>query len=375
MTALLSAALFGISTPIAKLLIGRMDPWLLAAGLYLGAGLGLGLFWGIASLLARHRQRRTGNEAARPQLLRDEAPLHRRDIPWLLAVIASGGVAAPVLLMFGLVAAPASSVALLLNLEGLFTMLIAWIIFRENVDRRLLIGALALLLGAVLLAVPARIGTSLAAMPLRSSVLVAAACLCWAIDNNLTRKLSSADPVQITAIKGIVAGSVNLAIALALGASLPALTSLAMTACLGLLCYGLSLVLFVLSLRHLGAARTGAYFATAPFIGAGVALLFLGEPATPLFLVAALLMAGGLYLHLTERHDHEHDHDVMFHDHAHCHDSHHDHDHDPAQLALAADGTHSHPHWHRRLTHRHGHFPDIHHQHRHPSRDDSVTSG
>jgi drug/metabolite transporter (DMT)-like permease len=373
--ALLSAALFGISTPIAKVLVGRMDPWLLAAGLYLGAGLGLGLYWSLRHLAAQIRHRRAGDQAANRQLSHDEAPLQRRDMPWLLAVIASGGVAAPVLLVFGLVSAPASSVALLLNLEGLFTMLIAWIVFREGVDRRLLTGALALMLGAVLLALPAQVSASLSAMPLRSSMLVAAACLCWAIDNNLTRKLSSADPVQITMIKGIVAGSVNLVIALVLGTKLPALTSLVITGCLGLLCYGLSLVLFVLSLRQLGAARTGAYFATAPFIGAGAALLFLGDPPTPFFLLAAALMAGGLYLHLTERHDHEHDHDVMYHDHAHRHDSHHDHDHGPELPALAADGTHSHPHWHRRLTHRHRHFPDIHHQHRHPAREDPVTSG
>jgi drug/metabolite transporter (DMT)-like permease len=359
--ALLSAALFGVSTPFAKALIGQMDPWLLAACLYLGSGLGLSIFLLLSFCLARYRRQQPGG----PQFGHGEASLQARDLPWLLAVIVSGGIIAPVLLMFGLATAAASSVALLLNLEGLLTMILAWVVFREGVDRRLLFGALAVLAGAAVLAWPAGSGITAASLSGVSTILIAGACLCWAVDNNLTRKLSVADPVQITAIKGVVAGTVNLVIALAGGANLPPAASLVGAGVVGFFCYGISLVLFVLSLRHLGAARTGAYFASAPFIGAAAALYFLAEPLTPLFVLAAALMAIGLYLHLTEHHEHEHHHEALFHDHPHGHDLHHDHQHAENDPHVAKDGTHSHPHWHRPVTHRHPHFPDIHHQHGH----------
>jgi drug/metabolite transporter (DMT)-like permease len=365
--ALISAGLFGISTPFAKVLIGQMDPWLLAACLYLGSGLGLGFFLLLSYCLARYRRQPATTQPSGSRFGHGEASLQARDLPWLLAVIISGGVIAPVLLMFGLATAPASSVALLLNLEGLLTMLLAWLVFHEGVDRRLLTGALAVLAGAALLAWPVRSGFNAASLSLASALLIGGACLCWAIDNNLTRKLSVADPVQITAIKGLVAGTVNLIIAIAGGASLPPLTSLLAAGIVGFFCYGISLVLFVLSLRHLGAARTGAYFASAPFIGAAAALCFLGEPLTPLFAVAAALMVIGLYLHLTEHHEHEHHHEALFHDHPHSHDLHHQHQHAASDPQIVEGGTHSHPHRHQPLTHRHPHFPDIHHQHGHSS--------
>ena len=351
--ALLSAMLFGLSTPLSKLMIGSVDPWLLAAMLYLASGCGLTLL----RLATRWRNRRSTGAS--------EAPLQSADLPWLLAVIASGGVAAPVLLMFGLAVTPASNAALLLNLEGVFTLLLAWIVFRENVDRRLMIGAAALVAGACLLALPTGGNLALGETSLAGFGLIAGACLYWAIDNNLTRKLSAADPMQITAVKGLVAGGVNLAIALGRGAHLPGFTALAGIGVIGLFCYGISLVLFVHALRHLGAARTGAYYATAPFIGAGVAILFLGESPTLFFFVAAGLMALGLYLHLSEAHEHEHQHEALSHDHRHRHDAHHLHEHQPSDPALDARGMHRHAHRHQPLTHKHRHFPDIHHQHQH----------
>lgn len=351
--ALLSALLFGLSTPLAKLMIGMVDPWLLAAMLYLASGCGLSL------LQILSRLRATGATIAR------EAPLRAGDLPWLLAVIASGGIAAPVLLMFGLSITPASSTALLLNLEGVFTMLLAWIVFHEGVDRRLAIGALSLIAGACLLALPATGGLALGQAPLAGFGLIAGACLCWAIDNNFTRKLAAADPMQIAAAKGLVAGGVNLAIAFGRGAQLPDLAAIGGISLIGLFCYGISLVLFVHALRHLGAARTGAYYATAPFIGATWAILFLGEAPTPLFFAAAALMALGLYLHLSEAHEHDHHHDALSHDHRHRHDEHHQHAHAPDDPGLDRRDMHSHPHRHQPLTHKHRHFPDIHHQHQH----------
>jgi drug/metabolite transporter (DMT)-like permease len=337
--ALIAAVLFGASTPFAKLLLGGgLNPWLLAGLLYAGSGCGLTILF---ALLIRHRA---------------EARLRYADLPWLLLVIASGGIAAPVLLMYGLAHTAASSASLLLNLEGLGTMAIAWLIFKEYVDRRLLLGAVAILMGAAVLSyqrtAPLQLG----------SLAIAGACLAWAIDNNLTRKLSAADPVQIAAVKGVVAAATNITLARWQGATWPAMGQVAAAATLGFFGYGVSLVLFVLALRHLGAARTSAYFSTAPFIGALVAILLLGEALSVPFLLAAVLMATGVYLHLTERHEHEHSHEAMEHEHRHSHDSHHQH----AHAATDPSGEpHTHGHRHEPLTHRHPHFPDTHHRHKH----------
>jgi drug/metabolite transporter (DMT)-like permease len=340
--ALASAALFGASTPFAKLLLGSTDPWLLAGLLYLGAGLGLALVH-----LARGALRL-------PAL---EAPLRRADLPWLAAVVIAGGIVGPLLLMLGLARTDAASGALLLNLEGLATMALAWLVFRENVDRCLLTGAAAILAGAVLLSWPGGgVGLDLGAL------LIAGACLAWGIDNNLTSRLSSADPVQIALAKGLIAGTVNLTLALVQGAALPGLGIALGAGLVGFLGYGVSLVLFVLALRHLGAARTGAYFALAPFIGAILAILLLGEPLAPRLLVAGGLMAIGLWLHLAERHEHDHTHETRQHEHRHRHDEHHRHAHAPGD---PAGEPHTHLHHHEPLRHRHPHYPDLHHHHAH----------
>jgi drug/metabolite transporter (DMT)-like permease len=257
--------------------------------------------------------------------------------------------------MLGLSHTSAASGSLLLNLEGLATMLIAWVVFRENVDRRLLLGALAILTGAVVLSWEGG-GVRLDA----GAALIAAACLAWGIDNNLTRKLSSADPVVTATIKGLTAGSVNVAIALLLGAAVPPMATVGVAAMVGFLGVGVSLVLFVLALRHLGAARTGAYFSLAPFIGAMIAVTLLHEPVTMQLVAAGLLMGAGLWLHLAERHEHEHFHTAMEHEHVHVHDEHHQHHHE-------GPVTEPHSHWHRHepLKHTHPHYPDLHHQHDH----------
>lgn len=341
--ALLSALLFGVSTPIAKILLGTVDPLMLAALLYLGAGLGVAL----ARLLGR-----------RLRLLPEEAPLVRADLPWLGLAVASGGVLGPLLLMAGLARTDAASASLLLNLESLLTLAIAWIVHRENVDRRLLLGAAAILAGAILLSWQ---GGGLGLQP--GALLIALACLAWAVDNNLTRKISGADPLQIASVKGLVAGSVNLAIALAAASALPAPQALGAGLALGAVSYGASLALFVLALRHLGTARTGAYFASAPFLGAVLSVVLLAEPPTVSLLVGGGLMALGLWLHLAERHEHEHVHEPMAHSHRHVHDEHHRHAHDPGD---PPGEPHTHHHVHARLVHRHPHFPDLHHRHDHP---------
>ncbi|TDU01125.1 drug/metabolite transporter (DMT)-like permease [Azorhizobium sp. AG788] len=339
--ALLSAVLFGASTPLAKLLLGAVDPWMMAGLLYLGAGVGLGLM---------EAGRKLAGQPA------SEAPLQRADLPWLALVILAGGVLGPLLLMLGLSRTDAASASLLLNLESLATLAIAWVAFHENVDRRLLVGAGAILAGALVLSWQGGGQWGWGAP------LIAGACLCWGIDNNLTRKLSAADPVQIALLKGVGAGSVNLGLALASGAPLPPPALLAAVLAVGFLGYGVSLVLFVLGLRHLGAARTGAYFALAPFVGALLAVGLLGEPLTVRLLLAGGLMAIGLWLHLTEQHEHEHDHLPLAHAHRHRHDAHHQHAHGPDD---APGEPHSHWHVHTPLRHRHPHYPDLHHRHRH----------
>lgn len=338
--ALGSAILFGASAPLSKLLIGSVDPWLLAGILYLGAGAGLAVVhWGRPLI----------------SLPNVEAQLQRADMPWLAAVIVFGGMLGPLFLMLGLSQTTAASGSLLLNLEGLATMAIAWIVFRENVDRRLLLGAGAILAGAVLLSwngQALRLDTG--------GLFIAAACLCWGIDNNLTRKLSSADPVQIAMIKGLVAGCTNFVLALSLGASLPSIGLIGAGAVVGFLGIGVSLVMFMLGLRHLGTARTGAYFSLAPFIGAVLALVLFPGGLTVQLVLAGLLMGLGLWLHLSERHDHAHDHEALEHDHAHTHDEHHQHTHEGP-----VNEPHSHWHRHEQLRHKHPHYPDLHHRHSH----------
>jgi drug/metabolite transporter (DMT)-like permease len=343
--ALLAAALFGASTPVAKLLLGEISPVLLAGVLYAGSGLALSAWlWGRRML----RNARTGRE---PKLRRSE-------LGWLGGAVLSGGVVAPVLLMIGLSNVPASTASLLLNMEGVLTACLAWFVFHENYDRRIALGMLAITAGGILLAWSGRPQWT----SLWPQLAVLGACLGWAIDNNLTRKVSAADPVQTAAIKGLCGGLVNVGLALALGARLPALSSLSGAASVGVLGYGVSLVLFILALRHLGSARTGAYFSTAPFIGATVSLVLIREPLTPWLIVAGGLMGIGVWLHLSERHEHQHAHDELDHDHLHHHDEHHQHGHASTH---PPGEPHSHAHHHEPMVHTHAHYPDIHHRHKH----------
>jgi drug/metabolite transporter (DMT)-like permease len=342
--ALAAAVLFGASTPFAKQLLGdgsrAAAPFLLAGLLYLGSGLGLSVL----------------------RLLRDKgwraSGLARHDWPWLLGAIAFGGVLGPLLLMVGLARTTAATASLLLNLESVLTALLAWLVFKESTDRRIVLGMGLIVAGAAVLTWPAGEAAVWGIGPLA----LAGAGLAWAIDNNLTRKVSASDALFIASSKGLVAGVVNTGLAFALGAAWPAPSFGASAMLIGFLGYGLSLVLFVLALRGLGAARTGAYFSTAPFVGVALAIAVFGEPASNGFWLAAALMAAGVGLHLTEQHAHEHTHEPLHHGHSHTHDAHHQHRHD-----FAWDGAepHSHDHQHEALTHHHAHFPDIHHLHRH----------
>jgi drug/metabolite transporter (DMT)-like permease len=340
--ALGAAALFGLSTPLAKLLLGSLSPVLLGGLLYLGSGLGL-----IAARLWRDK----GWQAS---------GLKSGEWPWLAGAIVFGGALGPVALMLGLQHTAGSTAALLLNLEGVLTAVLAWVVFRENADRRVVAGMLVIVAGGVVLSWPT--GSSNGTGLDWSTGLIGLACLFWAIDNNLTRKVSASDALFIAGSKGLVAGCVNVSIAMTVGEAWPAWFTTMGAMVVGLLGYGISLVLFVLALRGLGTARTGAYFSSAPFIGALVSLSVLNESVAPSFWIACGLMAVGVWLHLTERHEHEHTHEPMEHSHAHVHDEHHRHTHD---FQWDGQEPHAHEHSHPAMTHKHPHFPDIHHRHVH----------
>ena len=338
LAALAAALLFGAGTPAAKLLLGPVSPWLLAGLLYLGSGLGL------AALRILQRAERVS--------------LTRSEMGWLAGAIVSGGVVGPALLMWGLAGMPASGASLLLNAEGVFSVLLAWFVFKENFDRRIAFGMALIVSGAVVLSWPDKAEFGV----VRPTLAVLGACLAWGIDNNLTRKVSLSDATFVAMTKGLAAGVVNTGLALLAGGTLPGMKFLIAAGGLGFLSYGISLALFVVALRNLGTARTGAYFSTAPFAGALIAVTLLNEPMTIQLVIAGLLMGAGVWLHLTERHEHRHIHEPLEHEHAHEHDEHHRH----AHAGDSSDSSvHTHPHDHEPSTHSHPHFPDAHHRHSH----------
>jgi drug/metabolite transporter (DMT)-like permease len=338
LAALGAALLFGSGTPLAKMLLADVSPWLMAALLYLGSGIGLTLY----RLLRRAPSVR----------------LPRGEWPWLAGAIFTGGVLGPGLQMLGLTRMPASGASLLLNAESVFTALLAWFVFKENFDKRIALGMGAILAGLLILSWPGEAKFS-GFVP---ALCVLGACFCWAIDNNLTRKVSLSDATWIASLKGLVAGTVNLALALALGAKWPSLSHIAGSFVVGLFAYGASLVLFVIGLRHLGTARTGAYYSVAPFFGAALSIAVLNERISAKLVAACALMAVGLWLHLTEKHIHTHVHMAMDHEHEHTHDAHHQHEH---PYSVEEGTVHTHPHHHEPMTHAHEHYPDAHHQHDH----------
>ncbi len=341
MYGIIAAVLFGLSTPFSKLLLGNTSSTLMAGLLYLGSGVGLSFWYWITK------------ERSRAQ----EASLSSRDVPWLAGAIVFGGISAPILLLYGLSQTTAYSASLLLNLEGVLTAVIAWLFFKEHWNKRVLIGMACITGGGVLLSAGPVTGTAFL-----GNLTVVAACLCWAIDNNMTRNISAANPIQIAALKGMVAGACNVILGLTLGATMPPVSGVAEIVTLGLCTYGISLVFYILSLRIIGTARTGAYFSTAPFVGATVSWLLLNEPLMANAALAAILMSLGVWLHLTENHEHDHHHHEVTHEHSHVHDDHHEHGH---EIDDPPGEPHSHEHTHLAVTHKHPHYPDLHHRHTH----------
>ena len=339
---LASALLFGASVPITKRLLPQVAPVLLAGLLYLGGGLAVGT----VRVLARRRI--------------VEASLGRADLPRVLAIVLVGGVIGPLALVHGLRGVSGVSGALLLNLEGPLTVLIALTLFGEHLGGRAALGAGLVFAGACLLALP---GAAPAGVTrLGGVLLLASACAAWALDNNLTQGLAGKDPWQLVIAKTLGAGTGMVSLGLLLGEALPAGHILLDALGLGALAYGASVLLDAFALRLLGAAREAAFFATAPFAGALLSVPLLGERLGPLQLGAGAVMVLGVAVLVRERHGHEHTHDQLEHTHRHVHDAHHQHAHPEG---VDPSGPHVHPHRHAPLTHAHAHVSDAHHRHAH----------
>jgi drug/metabolite transporter (DMT)-like permease len=342
LSGLAAAALFGLSAPLAKLLLPATGPLLLAGLLYLGGGLGL------AAAGRVRRARQVGREAR----------LRGSDWPYVVGIIVLGGIGGPVLMLYGLERVSGVAGSLLLNLEAPFTMVLAVLLFREHLGVRGMIASGLVVAGAVVLGYsPGELRAQWV-----GALAIAGACLSWAIDNNLTQRLSLRDPIAVVRTKALGAGTCTLGLALVTGERLPSMGVLVPALLVGLFCYGMSILLDMHALRILGAAREAAFFATAPFMGAAAAVPLLGERAGPAHLVSAMLMGTGIFLLVRERHEHLHAHDEQEHDHVHVHDEHHQHVHDGSELPAEP---HAHPHRHAPLIHDHPHVPDVHHRHRH----------
>ncbi len=337
--ALLAAVFFGASAPIAKLLLGdNIAPVYLAAFLYLGSGTG--------TFLVRLTQRIQGKAK--------EADIKKPDIKWLAGAIISGGILAPIVLMVSLQNTPASTASLLLNFEGVGTTLIALLFFKEAISRRAWAAILVITLASIFLSAnfTSGFGLSLGALG------IILACVLWGVDNNFTRNISGKDPLAIVAWKGLVAGTFSFFLAFFLGNELPSLTIILGTLALGFISYGLSTMLFIRSMRGLGAARTSALYGTAPLAGVLLSIVIFGEVPSFLFIIAAVLMIGGALLLINEEHTHAHTHTAMVHEHSHSHD-------EPAHGHADSKEVHAHEHEHSAEEHDHDHMPDIHHRHGH----------
>lgn len=340
--AVTSATLFGIGTPFAKVLVEDVEPVVLAGLLYLGAFVGLTVYY----LIRRAFRKRYVEGGA----------LVREDVPWLAGATLSGGVIAPICLMTGLTLTTGYAASLLLNLEGFATAMIAYFIFKENLGWRLGAAVVCMTTGGILLSWDPDTGALTVSGP-----LLLAAGVAWGIDNNLTRHISCRNPVQISQIKGLVAGTVSVSIGLLLGFGVPIDQSLIFALALGAVSYGASLVFFIQALQGMGASRTRAFFSLGPFVGATVSLLLLNESLEWMMLFAAVLMLVGVLAIVYERHAHVHAHEEVCHTHLHSHeDPSHDHFHETPPT-----GQHTHEHAHHALSREHDHWPDVHHRHDH----------
>jgi drug/metabolite transporter (DMT)-like permease len=340
---ILSATLFGLSSPLAKLLVKEISPVAMAGLLYLGAFIGLAIY-NLVRKIGTADSKRT-------------VPLEKRDFPWLIGAIAAGGIVAPISLMSGLQMISGFSTSLFLNLEGIATAIIAIFFFHENAGKRLWLALICVTIAGVLLSWNTEHNQFNIAGPL----LVTLACIAWGVDNNLTRHIAEKDSTQIVMLKGLIAGTVSLSLAFLLGRGIAFNINILLALLLGAFSYGLSLVLFIQALKGLGASRTGVFYSFGPFIGAIASIIILKEWLGWVMFPAIALMILGVWLITREKHAHQHSHQPVIHNHSHRHDDlHHEHTHPEL-----VQGSHTHTHTHAALSHAHSHWPDTHHRHAH----------
>lgn len=345
--ALIAAFFFGCITPGTKFFISNLPPQSMAGLLYLGAGLGL------FAILTLKQNLKSSFER-----------IEQKDLKWFFLATFFGGILGPAFLTYGISQISGSTASLLLNLEAVLTSLIAWFIFKEHFEKKIVYGMILIVLGCLSLSLNST--SSSGSDTLMGFFLICLACLSWGIDNNVTRKISHLDPVLLASFKGLIAGSSNLFLAYIIGERLIWNSDIAYTGLLGFFGIGVSLVAFIVSLSSIGTARTGAVFSTAPFIGSVISIALLGENLTLPVILALGLMGAGVWMHFSEDHEHEHAHEELQHEHEHIHDGsdeHHDHHHEH----INPKAPHIHEHTHRMMVHKHPHFPDIHHQHGHKS--------
>lgn len=339
--AILAAALFGISAPFSKLLLVEIPPLMLSALLYFGAGIGMLVIYSIRRI-------------SKAKFV--EASLTNQELPFILLMVILD-IAAPISLMIGLTMTTSSNAALLNNFEIAATSLFALFVFREAISRRLWLSISLITLSSIILTIEDFSSLSLSF----GSIFVLLACVFWGLENNCTRKLSIKDPLQIVIIKGIGSGLGAFVIAILAHQVLWKPLFISMALLLGFFAYGLSIFFYVTAQRSLGAARTSAYYAIAPFIGVGISFIIFDEPITVAFLAASIVMVLGTYLTIFEKHGHRHLHAFIGHEHRHNHsDGHHNHIHE-----LITNDEHTHLHTHEKIVHTHQHTPDLHHTHEH----------
>lgn len=343
--ALLSAALFGVSPSLVKLVVNnannsfQISSIFLAGLLYLGSGIGL-------QVILLLQKKSTLNE------LKSLTQLSRLK---LLGAIFFGGILAPILLTSGIQLASAFEVSLLLNLETVTTTFIAFLIFREHVSKHVWIGKILIVIGACLIGLNGNFQMSLPAF------LIVGACICWGLDNNLTREIENLPATVLASVKGWTAGGFNVLLAFSLNQTQATLPQVGASLFIGMISYGVSLILFIEALRLIGTSRTSTYFAVAPLIGMLFALVFLGDNPPTIHWIAAIFMSTGIWTLYREQHAHTHTHENLTHRHKHVHDEHHQHQHNGTK----GPDPHDHVHTHEPLTHSHPHLPDTHHRHQH----------
>ena len=338
--AIVAAALYAINVPFSKMLLGYVEPTMMAAFLYLGAGLGMFVY----SIVSKATGKITPTE-----------PLTKKELPYTIAMVVLD-IIAPILLMFGIKTSNAANVSLINNFEIVATSLIALLVFKEVISKRLWVAIALVTVASVILSFEGAESFSFNI----GSLFVFGACLCWGIENNCTRMISNKSSIEIVVIKGTFSGLGSLIVALTIGESIPSVLWMMCVLLLGFVAYGLSIYFYVMAQKDLGAAKTSAYYSIAPFLGVAFGMLILGERPALQFYVALVVMIVSTYFMIKDtielQHTHEHNH-THTHEHSHGDTVHsHEHTHSHTHIHVHGEDSDNHEHNHKEMPHEHLHF-------------------